>query len=286
MIASEAVAPGIFRLTSHQPPPAGWPRPFFYLVGDRELVLIDTGYPDRESVADLKAFLSRHSGTLQRVVLTHGHIDHAGDLKEIKSHFHPKVAAHKLEKEILRRSGADIEIDEWVSDGDNITSELGPLVVRHTPGHCPGHLCLELSREHILFTGDLIVGEGTSFVGPPDGDMAQYMNSLERMKQVHARIMLPGHGAVINDPERHLANLIEHRLLREVQVLKLLQASGPSTPAQLAAKIYRGLIHPGLYKVAEITVLGHLNKLEKEGKVAPEMEANGKHWRLNVALPF
>ena len=278
MIAEEVI-PGIKRLTSESDPPLGWQKPFFYLLGSKKLVLIDTGYRETNIIEKIHQILFHSSAELKTLILTHGHIDHAGACREIKENFHPQIIAHKREIEILKRRNLDTFIDQWIDDGFQIETELGEIELINTPGHSPGHISLYLSKEKILFTGDLIVGEGTSFVGPPDGDMIDYMNSLRTVANLKVRLMLPGHGSVIKEPEKHLKALIEHRELREYQILKIL-AEHPMNVSELTRKIYVGLIHPGLYQAAEITILGHLNKLEKENKVICELKENQRIFHL------
>lgn len=275
----EEVIPGIKRLTSESEPPLGWQKPFFYLLGSENLLLIDTGYREPEILQKIHHILSHSSAELKTLILTHGHIDHAGACKEIKENFHPQIIAHRSEKEILKRRNLDSLIDQWIDGGSQIQTELGEIEIINTPGHSPGHICLYLKKEEILFTGDLIVGDGTSFVGPPDGNMIDYMNSLRVIANLKVRLMLPGHGPVIKKPEKYLKELIEHRELREYQILKML-SENPMTASELARKIYTGLIHPGLRQAAEITVLGHLSKLEKENKVACELKGDQRIFRL------
>jgi glyoxylase-like metal-dependent hydrolase (beta-lactamase superfamily II) len=285
MISPEEAVPGIERLTCESPPPPGWQRPFFYLVGVKDMVMIDTGYPDKTTIDKIRFYLARYSGRIEKLFITHGHLDHAGELEEIKMNFPPCILAHENEKELMAKRGMDKQVDGWIKGEPEIEGEPGPIKVISTPGHSPGSICLYFERDKVLFTGDLVVGDGTSFVGPPDGNMEQYMASLEKIKHLETRVMLPGHGPVVKNPSKHLAFLIEHRLLREVQILKILQ-QGPSTAHELARKIYVGLIHPGLYIAAEITVIGHLQKLLKEGKVASDQANGERKYRLLAELPF
>jgi len=275
----EEVIPGLLRLSSESPPLPGWQKPFFYLLGKENLVLIDAGYQEGNTISKISRVLAPASGRLKTLILTHGHTDHSGAVKEIKENFHPKVIAHQLEKGIFQRRNLESAVDQWINGDYELESELGRLRIINTPGHSPGHICLYLETEGILFSGDLIVGEGTSFVGPPDGDMSEYLASLQAVQKLRTRMILPGHGPVITQPEKHLQDLIEHRALREYQILKIL-SEGPGTAQELAQKIYSGLIHPGLYPVAEITVLGHLSKLLKEGKVCQESCGQEKRYRI------
>ncbi len=275
----EEVISGLLRLSSESPPPPGWQKPYFYLLGSQNLVLLDAGYREQNTVDKIQRVLEHTSRRLKTLVLTHGHMDHAGPIEELSKNFSPLIMASEAERPVLERRNLARFIDQWFKDDVRIESELGELEIISTPGHSPGHVCAYLPAHEILFTGDLVVGEGTSFVGPPDGDMAAYMQSLERIKKLKTRLMLPGHGPAVNDPAKHLGELIKHRELREYQVLQIL-SQGPGTPHELAQKIYTGLIHPNLYRVAEITVLGHLSKLEQEAKVRSVLDGDSKKYFL------
>lgn len=275
----EEVCAGLWRLSNETPPPPGWQKPFFYLLGFKNLVLIDAGYKESNTIEKIKEVIISSSCRLKAVLLTHGHTDHAGAIQELKNNFHPKIIAHSQEFAILKRRDLHTAVDQWLDGDFELDTELGTLRAVFTPGHSPGHICFWLKKERLLFTGDLVVGEGTSFVGPPDGDMSNYMNSLEKVQTFNPKLILPGHGPLVNAPQKHLKELIEHRLLREYQILKILSQSS-CTIKELVKQIYMGLIHPALYPVAEITVLGHLNKLEKEGKVFQELSGEEKRYRL------
>ena len=276
---------GIYLLKSELPPPPGWQTTNLYLLGSKKLILIDTGYQDPGLVKFLKNFLNKNSARLEKIFLTHGHLDHTSNLEEIKSELEPEVIAHIKAKPPLERRGRAEQIDQWIEEEKSLESEVGKIQILHTPGHSPGHISLYLKSSQILFTGDLVVGEGTSLVGPPEGDMKQYLESLERIKKLELKMILPGHGPIITEPYQHLKNLIEHRHLREVQILKLLQQA-PSTAQELVERIYVGMIHPALHQAAKITVLGHLAKLEKEGKIKPEAGEGELRYQLLVPLPF
>jgi len=262
----ELVIPGLVRLSSESPPPPGWQTPYFYMIGSENYVMVDAGYKEAKTFEKLREILGYSSRKLVALILTHGHTDHAGEIKEIKDAFYPQVIAHRLELPILKRRNLESVIDRWIDGDFEIETELGKLKAVFTPGHSPGHLSFYLENKGILFSGDLVVGEGTSFVGPPDGDMMDYMESLKRVQALKSHLILPGHGPLVRDTEKHLKDLIEHRELREYQILRIL-SRGKLTTKELVREIYAGLIHPALLTVAEITVLGHLNKLEKEGKV-------------------
>ncbi len=281
----QQILEGIYLLKSELTPPPGWQTTNLYLLGFKNLVLIDTGYQDPGLVKFLKDFLEQNSARLEKILLTHGHLDHTSNLKQIKSELEPEIIAHIKAKPPLEQRGRAEQIDQWIEEEKSLESELGKIQILHTPGHSPGHISLYLESLGVLFTGDLVVGEGTSLVGPPEGDMQEYLNSLERVKKLELKIILPGHGPIITEPYQHLNNLIEHRQLREVQILKLLQQA-PLTAQELVEKIYVGMIHPALHRAAKITVLGHLSKLEQEGKVKAEPGEKEPNYQLLVSLPF
>ncbi len=276
---------GIVELKSSKKAPTGWQVTNLYLIGIKEKILIDTGYPDNELVYELKNLSEKENFKLKKIILTHGHIDHSSNLKELKDAFSSEIIAFEKEKPIFERRKRHTLIDRWINEEINIKTELGDLEIIHTPGHTPGHICLYLKKQKILFSGDLIVGEGTCVVGPPDGDMRDYFASLERIKNIAPALILPGHGPQINNPLAHLDQLIAHRKLREIQILKLLEKA-PSTAQELMEKIYIGFIHPALYQVAKVTVLGHLKKLEDEGKIRGQKEGEEKRYELLIPLPF
>jgi endoribonuclease LACTB2 len=160
--------------------------------------------------------------------------------------------------------------------------------VVETPGHSPGHIALWIESDGSLFTGDLVTGAGSSLVGPPEGDMTAYMQSLDKVLALPARRLLPGHGPVVAEPQKRIRELIFHRQLRELQIGKLLE-SGPQTLARMVETAYGGLIHPGLNGAATLTLLAHLDKLAREGKVGfrpPEAAAGERNYFLTVAAPL
>jgi glyoxylase-like metal-dependent hydrolase (beta-lactamase superfamily II) len=138
----------------------------------------------------------------------------------------------------------------------------------HTPGHASNHLCYLLNEERTLFTGDHIMQGSTVVISPPDGDMAAYLASLERIKAIRPRLraIAPGHGHVIDDPLATIDATIEHRLAREAQVLDLVRSRGTVTIPELVAEIYVD-VAVELHPMAERTVWAHLRKLADDGAV-------------------
>jgi glyoxylase-like metal-dependent hydrolase (beta-lactamase superfamily II) len=164
-----------------------------------------------------------------------------------------------------RRGYAGIEPDFVLAEGDELALENGRLVVVHTPGHESGHCCFWEGGRGWLFTGDHVVGEGTVVINPPDGDMAAYLDSLERLARIGARRLFGGHGPPIEDPAAKIAEYVRHRLAREQQVLDAVRV-GLATPEAIVARVYQD-VPSFLHPVAERSVLAHLLKLEAEGRV-------------------
>jgi len=231
--------------------------PNVYLVAAGKTALIDSGYGDETSV---KVRLNMLQGyTLSYIFVTHAHRDHMGGALAIKKATGAQILLHPLETE---------EVDRLVTDGERI--ELGgmSLEIIHTPGHSPGHVCFWLPEKGILFSGDHILGLGTTVISPPRGDMGQYMASLNKLLNYPIELICPGHGPLIKDPHSKIRELLRHRYQREEQILSCLQ-HGVRDIWGMVKEIYPEL-DPRLKEMAYNQVQAHLLKLEKEGKVGPE----------------
>ncbi len=154
-------------------------------------------------------------------------------------------------------------IPPWAIEFDG-----GRLEAIPAPGHSPDHVCFHWPEARALFTGDVVLGEGTSMIAPPEGDMAAYLATLTRLTELELSIIYPGHGPEIDQPAKKLDEYIRHRLERERQVLDAL-AAGATTPAQIRVRVYEDL-DPRLVGAAEGSVLAHLAKLVAEGRVRLE----------------
>ena len=272
----EQVEPGIARLLARNPSPFTYFGTQTYLAGEEELVVIDPG-PDLPEHVD--AILAALGGrTLAAIACTHTHRDHSpasGALKAATGA--PIIGCAPLALESIGpRADASFDKeyapDKVLSDGEAI--ELGGgkrLVAVATPGHTSNHLCFSFGDA--LFTGDHVMGWSTTVVVPPDGDMAAYMQSLDKLRQRGDRIYYPAHGPAVTKPAQLVRGMIGHRMQRERQILKLLDQKARDIP-DIVANAYPGL-DQRLVPAAGGSVLAHLVDLERRGLVE---EQEGEIW--------
>jgi glyoxylase-like metal-dependent hydrolase (beta-lactamase superfamily II) len=157
--------------------------------------------------------------------------------------------------------------DEEITGGTIFPAGEDTLQAIHTPGHRFDHLCFLLQKRRTLFAGDLISGITTNVIAPPDGDMLDYINSLTRLQEIEIAEIVPAHGPIIADAQAKIAEYIDHRMLREQQVLQALEELPPgATIPELVPLIYQD-VDPKLHPIAAWTVEAHLLKLEREGLV-------------------
>ena len=231
-----------------------------YLIGDPDgdLVALDPG-PDTPEHLDRVAEVG--AGRIRAVVVTHTHQDHSPGAPGLSE-----------------RTGAPLvgfdARDDFTPDipaGDGHTIDLGPatLTALHTPGHASNHLCWLLRGEEVLFSGDHVMDGSTVVIAPPDGDMADYLAQLERLRALGLRAIAPGHGKLITDPDARLDAYLIHRREREVQVVDTLGRLGSGTVEDIVAVIYTETPE-ALLPVARYSVWAHLRKLGAEGRAVTD----------------
>ena len=242
-----AISPLVRRIVAPNAGPLTGPGSNTYLVGVDEIVVVDPG-PD--VAAHVDAIVGCGGDRIRWIAVTHSHEDHAG-------------AAAAL----AERTGAEILAYGTVDEGFELEATEFRVEALYTPGHTADHLCWLLEEERMLFTGDTVIDGSTVMIAPPDGDMAAYLASLERLssRRLRLRRIAPGHGDLIEDPAARLADYIRHRLEREAAIVAALEG-GASTVDQLVEQVYVD-VHPTLREAAAKTVHAHLLKLAAEGRV-------------------
>jgi len=241
-----------------------------YLVGTRDVAVIDPG-PDLPDHVDaiMKAI---GDAPVRAIVCTHTHRDHSPAAIELKARTGAPIigcAPLVLDDSGPRADAAfdrDYIPDEAMRDGATIAGDGWTLEAIHTPGHTSNHICYALPEARTLFTGDHVMGWSTTVISPPDGDMASYMASLERlMAREQDSIYYAAHGDPIERPHRFVRGLIGHRKQREGQILRLLEKHVGAVP-EMVLQMYVG-IDPRLHGAAGLSVLAHLIDLEMRGIV-------------------
>ncbi len=231
-----------------------------YLLGREKITVIDVALPTEENIAGIMRQVEAMGGKkIDTILLTHIHRDHLGGAMALKEKSGARLGISRC------RAGYLGSEDFTYGEGDKLDYDGGELIVIHTPGHESGHCCFYEPGVQVLFTGDHILGRGTTVIPPPDGNMTQYLESLRKLLPLKLRSLLPGHGPTISDPYGKINEYITHRLEREGQVLTALR-NGAQTPAAIAASIYTD-IPPALHGMAQLSVEAHLIKLIQEGRV-------------------
>jgi glyoxylase-like metal-dependent hydrolase (beta-lactamase superfamily II) len=255
-----ALSPMVRRIVADNPGMMTGPGTNTYLVGIDEIAVIDPGPDD---AAHLDAIAGCGGDRIRWILLTHTHEDHSPGAAGLKKRTGAEILAFGPGE-----GRGKVRLDGTLGDGAVIEATEFHLTALHTPGHASNHLCYLLNEERTLFTGDHIMQGSTVVISPPDGDMATYLDSLERLKTIRPRLkaIAPGHGHVIDDPLAVIDATIAHRLAREAQVLDVLRERGPAAITDLVEQIYADVV-PELHPVARRTVWAHLRKLADEGVV-------------------
>ncbi|MBA2691932.1 MAG: MBL fold metallo-hydrolase [Rubrobacter sp.] len=223
-------SPGFTTITADNPGPMTLSGTNTYVFGD---IVIDPGPED-------EAHLSKVAGSSVRtILLTHRHPDHASGAPRLSEITGASVLA----------------FGEGISDGD----EFSGLVAVHTPGHAPDHVCFFHEESGTLFSGDLIAGEGSIIVAPPEGSLADYMESLDRVRKLSPTRILPGHGPEVADAGAKIEEYIAHREEREAKVIAALEA-GAETVEEIVALAYPE-VPPEMRPYAERSAEAHLEKI-------------------------
>ncbi len=249
---ASALSPLVRRIVAPNPSMMTGPGPNTYLVGIDEIVVVDPG-PDIEEHLD--AIAGCGGDRIRWIVCTHTHEDHSPGVAGLKARTGAEVLAFDA------RDG--LVIDRPLRDGDQIVATEFVLRAVHTPGHASNHLCFLLEQERMLFSGDHIMEGSTVVIRPPDGDMAAYIEQLERLKGLRPRLrsIAPGHGHLIEQPVAKIDEYLQHRAMREQQILDAVTsgaaAADGTTVDDIVAQLYAE-IPDELQPMAAGTVWAHV----------------------------
>jgi glyoxylase-like metal-dependent hydrolase (beta-lactamase superfamily II) len=268
----DEIAPGVRRLVARNPGFMTGPGTNTYLVGTQRSVVIDPGPHD---LVHIERILEAAGGRVSAILATHTHPDHSPAVAALARSTGAEVLGRGAP--VHGRQDATFAPTRVLNDGDVV--RVGDLALRaiHTPGHASNHLCYLLEGSGMLFSGDHVMQGSTVVIGPPDGNMQLYLESLARLQREPVTRIAPGHGTVIEDAQSEVARLIAHRLQREAKVVERLRGAGRATTDVLVASVYDD-VDPRLHPVAKGSLLAHLLKLEADGRAARDDAAEATWW--------
>ncbi len=246
-----------------------------YLIGHRQLLLVDPGPDLPEQSGRLLAAVDALQAQVCGIVLTHLHRDHAAAAAQLQAQTHAPIYAMPAHPEDgLQVQGLDIR---RLQDGDDIACDRGSLRVIHTPGHVDNHCCFWWPSSGDLLTGDHLITGSTVVIIPPYGHMGRYMQSLQRLLDLPLRRLLPGHGAAMSEALAIVAATLRHRRDREAKVRAALQQQAQELTA-LLPRVYDDVaVH--LHPIAALSLQAHLIHLQEQGQAC----ATASGWRLTAS---
>ena len=228
-----------------------------YLVGKEEVTVIDPGPAMQEHIDVITAA----APNIKQILVTHTHPDHSPGVRLLKEKL--DVPAYGMLTNSSKNQDQTFNPERILDDGEVFQEEEFTIEVVHTPGHASNHLCFILKEEKLIITGDHIMNGSTVVIGPPDGNMKQYIQSLEKLKEYDIEKIAPGHGELLENPHEVADWIVNHRLEREKKVFHALQEATKGTPDSLVEKVYDD-VDSSLFPIAKASLLAHLIKLEED----------------------
>ena len=266
----EKPEPLVTRVLAPNPSPYTFTGTQTYLVGEgADRAVIDPGPNEAEHLDAIVA--AAGDARISAILCTHTHRDHSPGAAPLAERTGaPVMGCAKL---VIADNGPRLdesfdttyEPERVLSDGEAVSGEGWTLHAVHTPGHTSNHVCFALEESGALFTGDHVMGWSTSVIVPPDGDMGDYLESLDKLYSREDRVYYPAHGAPVEKPQQLVRSMLGHRRQRERQILKVL-ADGPRSLPEFIPIMYKGL-DPRLEKAAQMSVHAHLIDLERRDMV-------------------
>jgi glyoxylase-like metal-dependent hydrolase (beta-lactamase superfamily II) len=277
---AEQISPLIRRVLARNASPFSYTGTQTYIVGHGEIAVIDPGPlgDDPAHVGELARLIGNEK--IVAIMCTHTHRDHSPAAAPLATATGAPVigCAPLVIEDDGPRSDASFDPtyapDRVLADGEQLTGPGWTLTAVATPGHTSNHLCFALEEERALFSGDHIMGWSTTVVSPPDGDMADYMRSLQLLIDRDDAVYYPAHGPQVDKPQQLARGMKGHRKQRERQILKLISGSVGAIP-DMVFEMYKG-VDPRLHGAARRSVLAHLIDLRDRGMVVQQ----GEMWVL------
>ena len=265
----DTLSPGLRRVRAPNPGPMTGRGTNTYVLGHSETIVIDPGpaLPNH-----IEAILRAAPGPIRWILVTHTHLDHSPAAQLLAGLSGGQIAGRPAPAD--GRQDRSLVLDRRLEDHDTLETADCCLRAVHTPGHASNHLCYWDSAAAALYTGDHVIEGSTVVIDPPDGNMADYLGSLEKIRSLGAARLLPGHGEPIPDPDAAIVALRAHRLRREAKVTAALAQAEAVDIADLLPSVYDD-VSPALHGIASRSLLAHLLKLEIEGIAARD----GNRWR-------
>jgi glyoxylase-like metal-dependent hydrolase (beta-lactamase superfamily II) len=270
MQAYSELAPGIRRIVAPNPSMMTGPGTNTYLLGMNEIAVLDPGPVIDGYAAEIQ---EKADGNIRWILATHSHPDHSPGVAQLAEITGAEVLG--MSPPSGKHQDESFRPTRVLSDGDKLETDEFVIEAIHTPGHASNHLCFLHAETNWLFTGDHVIDGSTVVIDPPDGDMAHYLESLEKVKALFADALLPGHGERIDDPAEAIDGIIQHRLAREAKILAIVSENPHLTTRELVPLVYEDIAEK-LYGWAERSLQAHLIKLESD--LATTMETG--RWKI------
>lgn len=274
---TEQLSPLVGRILAPNPSPFTYTGTQSYIVGQRQVAIIDPGPDDPDHLQALRAAVGERE--VRAILCTHTHRDHSPAAHPLSvATGAPVIGCAPLALDDNGpRADASFDVnykpDKVLADGEGVLGDGWTLRAIATPGHTSNHLCYALIEEAALFTGDHIMGWSTTVIAPPDGNMTDYMASMQKLADRQDKVYYPAHGDEVSNPQRLVRGMMGHRKSREGQILRHIDASGGASVADMVAAMYKG-VDKQLHPAAALSVLAHLFDLQQRGRAHPV----GDHW--------
>lgn len=247
------VAPHIRRLPPPNPSPFTGDGTNTYLVGERDIVVVDPGPDMPEHVENIIQTANENDGRVSAILVTHAHSDHLAACQQLQARTGALIHAHK-----------DVPgVDRIVRANEVLMFTSCEVEALETPGHANEHMCYLIRKDNVLFSGDLISGTGSVLLSESSNALGEYLSSLKRMRQLNPSVILPGHGPRIDHPAERINELLDHREQRTQQILEMI-GSAPRTLDELVSSMYRDTAS-GLLPLARRNVRAHLDMMVENG---------------------